>query len=167
MSIMQPMLAELEHELGGLRRFIDVMPEDKLSWKPHPKSWSLGQLALHAAVTPGNVSQLTTQDSVPAPTFGHADQPGTRKEIHDALNASLGKTKEILGGMSDQRAMAEWRVMRGDKAVMALPRAALVRSILLNHLIHHRGELAVYLRLLNVPVPATYGASADENPFAA
>lgn len=166
MSIMQPMLAELEQELGGFRRYIDAMPEDKLGWKPHPKSWTLGQLALHAAQMPGQVAELSTHDSVPAPTFGKADQPKTRKEIHDALNASFSKAKEILGAMPDQRALGQWRVMAGDKAVMALPRAAMVRSILLNHVIHHRGELAVYLRLLNAPVPATYGASADENPFA-
>lgn len=166
MSMIQPMLAELEQEAETLQRHIDAIPEDKLSWKPHEKSWTLGQLALHTAEMPGNISDMLQLEGVPVPDFPPPTQPASRQQISDMLKSGLGKARELLGGMSDEKLMQEWKVLKGDQAVMAMPRAAVVRGIMLNHIYHHRGQLSVYLRLLDVPVPTTYGRSADENPLA-
>lgn len=166
MSMIEPMLAELEQEAETLKRHIEALPDDKLGWKPHEKSFTLGQLALHTAQMPGNISEMLQLDGVPAPDFAPPAQPATRQEISDVLNSGLGKARELLGAMSDEKLMQDWKVMKGDEAVMAMPRIAVVRGIMLNHIYHHRGQLSVYLRLLDVAVPTTYGRSADENPLA-
>lgn len=166
MSMIQPMLGELEQEAETLKRHIEAIPEDKLEWTPHKKSWTLGQLALHTAEMPGNISEMLQLEGVPVPDFPPPNQPAIRQQILDVLQQGLGKAKELLGGMSDEKLMQDWKVLKGDEAVMAMPRAAVVRGILLNHIYHHRGQISVYLRLLDVPVPTTYGRSADENPLA-
>ncbi len=165
MSMIQPLLAELEMEAATLKRHLSAIPDAKLGWKPHAKSMSLGQLANHMATLPGNVAGLMQQSAVPAPEFALPPQPKTKAEILAALDASLAQAKSLLGGMTDADLMAEFRVMAGDKPVMAMPRIAVARAILLNHLYHHRGQFTVYLRLLDIKVPATYGNTADENPF--
>lgn len=166
MSMIQPMLAELEQEAETLKRHVEALPEDKLGWKPHEKSWTLGQLALHTVQMPGNIAEMLQLDGVPVPDFPPPPQPASRKELLNTLNTGLGKARELLGGMSDEKLMQEWKVLKGDQPVMAMPRVAVVRGIMLNHIYHHRGQLSVYLRLLDVPVPTTYGRSADENPLA-
>jgi uncharacterized damage-inducible protein DinB len=165
MPAIDPMLAELDQEAETTRRFLKALPEHRLAWRPHPRSWSLGQLALHLAETPARAASLTQVDSVPVPEFGHADQPASKAEILDAFERSLLEAHRVLEGMSDDRAGQPWRVLDGDAAVMTMPRIGLVRTIVLNHSYHHRGQLTVYLRLLDVPVPAAYGASADEDQF--
>ncbi len=126
---------------------------------------SLGQLALHVATIPGNVAEIAAVSPFQVPPF---TQPAaaTTSELLPALDASVAKARTILGGMDDAAMAATWRLMHGDREVMALPRAAVLRSIMLNHWYHHRGQLSVYLRALNVPLPSIYGPSADENPFA-
>jgi len=164
MSIAEALLAELEQESQTTRRVLERVPQAHLSWKPHPKSLSLGQLALHVATVPGNVAELLVPDSMEAPDFVHA-QAASAAELLPALDASVAKARQHLGGLSDTAMGATWRVMKGDRELMAMPRAAFARAIMLNHWYHHRGQLLVYLRLLNLPVPSVYGPTADENPF--
>jgi uncharacterized damage-inducible protein DinB len=166
MSIAQNMLAELEQESQTTRRVLERVPQAHLGWKPHAKSMSLGQLALHVAVVPGNVAEIVARDSIEAPNFVHP-QAERAVDLVPALEASVAKAKQHLAPLSDAAMGATWRMTRAGDEVMAMPRAAVARAIMLNHWYHHRGQLLVYLRLLDVPVPSVYGPTADENPFAA
>jgi len=167
MSIAHALLAELEQESQTTRRVLARVPQSHLSWKPHPKSMSLGQLALHVATVPGNVAELALQDTIPAPPAFVQAEAATAAELLPALTASVAKAKQHLEGMDDARMGGTWRLMNEGREILAMPRAALVRAIMLNHWYHHRGQLLVYLRLLNQSVPSVYGPTADENPFAA
>ena len=164
MSIAETLLAELEQESDATRRVLERVPDAHLSWKPHPKSMSLGQLALHVATVPGAVAELLVPDSMEAPQFVHPEA-SSAAELVPALDASLARARQHLGGLSDAAMGSVWRVMRGGRELMAMPRAAFARAIMLNHWYHHRGQLLVYLRLLDQPVPSVYGPTADENPF--
>jgi uncharacterized damage-inducible protein DinB len=159
------MLAELEQEAVTTRRVLERIPQAHLAWKPHPKSMSLGQLALHVATVPGTVAELAAIDTVPDPPPFVQPEAATAPALTPSLTASVARAKQILGGFDDARMNATWRLQRGGKDLLAMPRAALVRAIMLNHWYHHRGQLLVYLRLLNLPVPSVYGPTADENPF--
>jgi uncharacterized damage-inducible protein DinB len=165
MKAIDVLLQELEQEAGTTRRVLERVPADQLAWKPHAKSMSLGQLALHVATVPGNVAEIAAQPSFNVPTF---TQPSATSvaELLPALEESVAKARRLLGGMDDAELNATWRMTRGTREIMAVPRKALLRSVMLNHWYHHRGQLSVYLRELNVPVPSIYGPSADENPFA-
>ena len=165
MSMMQSMLAEFEQESATTRKLLELVPEDKLSWKPHRKSYSLGQLALHVASAPGFIAMAAVPDTSEIPTTPQAEAK-SKQECLDALSASLAKAKELLGGIDDSRAMASWSATIQGKPIMTVPRAAFVRLIMMNHIYHHRGQLSVYLRLLDVPLPSIYGPSADTNPWA-
>ena len=166
MGIADALLAELEQEMPTTRRVLERVPQAHLSWKPHPKSMSLGQLALHVATVPGTVAELASIDTVAAPPQFVQPEAATAAELLPALSASVAKARTHLGALDDAAMGATWRLMNDGREVMAMPRVALVRAIMLNHWYHHRGQLLVYLRLLDVPVPSVYGPSADENPFA-
>jgi len=165
MKMIDPILAEMEHEAQTTRRVLDRVPENKLAWKPHPRSYSLGQLALHVASLPGNVAALAVLDTKEASNFSQLE-PKSRQEVLDTFSKSLESAKETLKKMDDARLMSTWTLTKNGKIVMSVPRIGFLRSILMNHNYHHRGQLAVYLRMLDVPVPSIYGPSADENPFA-
>jgi uncharacterized damage-inducible protein DinB len=164
MSTIEALIQELEQETETTRRVLERVPGDRLAWKPHPKSMSLGQLALHVATTPGGVSEMVRQSPFPVPQF---TQPSATSaaELIPALEQSVTKAKENLRAIGDSGLGQIWRVVDGDNELMAMPVGAVLRSIMLNHWYHHRGQLSVYLRELNVPVPSIYGPSADENPF--
>ena len=162
--IAEAIVAELEQEAEATKRLLDIVPEDKLSWKPHPKAMSLGQLALHVAQTQGGVAQATINDTADAPDFIHAEAQ-TRDEILTAFAESLEKAKEIVSTTSDERASAEWKLVDGDNVLLTMPRAAFWRTVMLNHVYHHRGQLSTYLRILDIPLPSVYGPSADTNAF--
>jgi uncharacterized damage-inducible protein DinB len=166
MSAIQMLLQELEMEAQTTRRVLERVPGDRLGWKPHDKSMSLGQLALHVASVPGAIAEISRLSPMQVPKF---EQPSATSaaELVPALEQSLAKAKAILGSMDDAALGNTWRVVDGDREVMAIPVGALFRSIMLNHWYHHRGQLSVYLRQVGVPVPSIYGPSADENPFAA
>ncbi len=166
MAIVDGLLAELEQEATTTRRVLERVPQAHLSWKPHPKSMSLGQLALHIATTPGNVAELAAMDTIPEPPAFVQPEAASTAELVPALTASVAKARHHLGGLDDAAMHAPWRLMSGGRELMVMPRVALARAIMLNHWYHHRGQLLVYLRLLNVPVPSVYGPTADENPFA-
>jgi len=167
MTIITGLLAELEQEEAATRRVLERIPQEHLSWRPHPKSMSLGQLALHVAVVPGLVAENAALDVVPArPEFIHPEA-ATAAELVPKLTESVAKAKRLLGSYDDAKMTATWRLQNGGQDVLVMPRVAFVRAIMLNHWYHHRGQLLVYLRLLNLPVPSVYGPTADENPFAA
>jgi len=165
MRLCDPLIMELEQEAMSTRRVLERIPEDKLEWRPHPKSWSLGQLALHVAQIPDTVSQLAKENVTTAPAFQQA-APKNKSEILQTQDTSVARGKAALEGWNDEEMMQEWSLSVNGDTKMALPRVGLLRAIMFNHLYHHRGQLLVYLRMLNEPVPAVYGVSADENPFA-
>jgi uncharacterized damage-inducible protein DinB len=165
MRLVDPILMELDQEAQTTKRVLDRIPADKLTWKPHPKAFSLGQLALHIASAPGNVAAAAAQDSFEAPNFAQPEAK-SRQEILETFSKSIENAKGILNTMDDGKLMAMWSLTKNGKALMSVPRVGFIRSIMMNHLYHHRGQLSVYLRILNVPVPSIYGPSADENPFA-
>ena len=167
MKMIDGLLAELEQEAQTTRRVLERIPQAHLSWKPHPKSMSLGQLALHVATVPGNVAEIAAADTIPEPPSFVQPEAVTAAELVPALTESVAKTKRALGGFDDARMGAMWRLQSGGRDIIAMPRSAFVRAIMLNHWYHHRGQLLVYLRMLNLSVPSVYGPTADENPFAA
>ena len=158
---------EMEQEGAVTARVLERVPEEQLTWRPHERSMSLGQLALHIATTPGQIAKMVAGDAYNLdPAAFDVPQPASRAEVLQAHSDGLATAKAYLQGLSAEQAAATWRLMVGPQEIMAVPRAACIRSIMLNHWYHHRGQLSVYLRLLNIPVPAIYGVSADENPFA-
>jgi uncharacterized damage-inducible protein DinB len=164
MAMADPLIAELEQEAQSTRRVLERIPDSKLDWRPHPRSWSLGQLALHIAQIPGNVSELAKQNVTTAPSFDQA-APGSKAEVLQAQDDSVARGVEALRAWSDSDLLDEWSLSVNGEKVMAMPRVGMLRAIMFNHLYHHRGQLLVYLRMLDEPVPAVYGVSADENPF--
>ena len=158
------LLQELEQEAQTTRRVLERVPGSQLGWKPHDKARTLGALALHVAATPGAVATLAAEDQVQAPDFVDP-LPTSASELIPALDNSIATAKRVLGSMDDAALNGTWRMMRNGQEVLAIPRVALLRSIMLNHWYHHRGQLSVYLRQLGVAIPSIYGPSADENPF--
>jgi uncharacterized damage-inducible protein DinB len=166
MPLIDGMLQELEQEAQTTRRVLERVPDDQLAWRPHEKARTLGQLAMHVAIVPGEVAELFASPSPrQAPTFTDPS-PKSASELIPALDESVAKAKKALSGMDDAALMAPWRMMRGERELFAVPRVALLRSVMLNHWYHHRGQLTVYLKELDVHIPSIYGPSADENPFA-
>jgi uncharacterized damage-inducible protein DinB len=166
MPIIDSLLQELEQEAQTTKRVLERVPDAHLAWKPHQTSMSLGQLALHIATVPGGVAQMAAQGGLDQPPAFIQPSAATAAELVPALDQSVAQARNVLGGMSDEQLMEVWTLKDGGQVVMAMPRVALLRAIMLNHWYHHRGQLSVYLRQLNVPVPSIYGPSADENPFA-
>jgi uncharacterized damage-inducible protein DinB len=164
MPIVDAILMEIDQEAQTTKRVLDRIPEGKLSWKPHPKAFSLGQLALHIAAAPGNLAAAIAQDSVEVPNFAQAEAK-SRQEVLDTFSKSQESVKGTLSKMDDAKLAAMWSLTKNGKVLMSVPRIGFIRSILMNHMYHHRGQLSVYLRILDVPVPSIYGPSADENPF--
>jgi len=160
------LVAELEQEAQSTRRMLERVPDGHLSWRPHPKSMTLGELALHVATIPGDIAKLLSQDSFDFEGFEYqAPVLSSAADLIPALEASAAAAAEWLSRLDDQAATTVWRATEGKREILAAPRIALVRSLIFNHWYHHRGQLVVYFRQLEVPVPAIYGPSADENPF--
>jgi uncharacterized damage-inducible protein DinB len=166
MRIIEALLQEMDQEAQTTRRVLERVPQEHLSWKPHPKAMSLGQLAMHVAMIPGAVAAGAAQPAIQRPVF---EQPAI-SDVHDLLpllDESVAKARVLLGDFTDEQMHATWRLMSGEQTLMAMPRVAFVRSVMLNHWYHHRGQLSMYLRQLGVSLPSIYGPSADENPWAA
>lgn len=166
MSMADGLFMELQQEAATTRRVLERVPADKLGWRPHAKSRTLGQLAMHVATTPGTLAELSHLDTFAFESAPPDTEPKAVKEILDAHDGGLARAKEHLGRMDDTKIMGTWTGTLGGKPVFTAPRIGVLRAIMLNHWYHHRGQLSVYLRELNVPVPSIYGPSADENPFA-
>jgi len=165
--MVDPMIAELDREADATRRVLSRVPDALLDWRPHPRSYSLGQLALHVATIPGSVSQLLSVDTVPEPPDFVQPQARSAAELLPALEASLNQARNNLERFDDAAMGRTWRLFTNGRELMSAPRGILVRAIVFNHWYHHRGQLLVYLRMHDVPLPSVYGPTADESPFAA
>jgi uncharacterized damage-inducible protein DinB len=164
---MEALLNELRQEAEATGRLLERVPEDRLAWKPHPKSMTLGQLALHVATIPGDLCRLAQMEEFDASNANfEPPAPESKLAIDAAMKKSVDDAAQYLGALGADKAGATWRLTLRGHEVFAMPRAALLRSLMLNHWYHHRGQLTVYLRLLDVPLPVVYGRTADENPFA-
>jgi len=161
----QALIAELDAETPATRRVLERLPNDRLDWRPHPKSLSAGQLAQHVASIPGNIARLAQLDGMDVATrrFEYASCESV-SAVLASLDTSIGQARDFLTGLDDERAAAVWRLTVGDRELASMPRIGVMRTMCLNHWYHHRGELVVYLRLLGIPVPVVYGRSADEGP---
>ena len=163
-TIAQALLAEFETQAAITRRFLERLPEDKLTWKPHERSMTAGQLAFHLASVPGGVVRFSLENPAQAPNIPFP-QPQTRDEILKKLDESIAAVREVLPTLDDAAMNETWRLMAGEKQVLAQPRKEFLRDVMLSHWYQHRGQFSVYLRILNVPVPASWGPSADEPPL--
>jgi uncharacterized damage-inducible protein DinB len=163
----QAILDEFERELITTRTFIERIPAERLTWRPHEKSMTAGQLALHIAQTLEGVVRFAIADEETAPDFsGERPQPANGREVLDTLDRSAAYVRQTLPSWDDARMRAAFTIVRDGRTLMSMPRALFLRNILLNHVYHHRGQLGVYLRLVGAKVPPSYGPSGDESPFA-
>ena len=163
----QAMIAELDAEAVTTRRVLARVPTDRLHWQPHAKSMTVGQLTQHIASIPGGVSRIARLDGFDMATRPQGYDPcASTAAALETFDDSVSAAKAFLSDLTEAAANHVWRLTFGDREIFAIPRLNVIRTMCLNHLIHHRGELVVYLRLLDVPVPVVYGRSADENPFA-
>ena len=162
MPMVDALLPEFDHEMTMTRRLLERVPDDQLAWKPHAKSMSIGGLATHLSNLPwwGQVTLNDTEFDLA--TFPNQAEAGSRAQILDAFDRNVTATRAALTGKSDAELMAPWALKRAGQTIFSLPKASVWRSFVLSHVIHHRGQLSVYLRLLDVPVPSIYGPSADE-----
>jgi uncharacterized damage-inducible protein DinB len=163
-------LAEFDVEMDRLRATLERIPAGRLDWRPHPRARSLGALALHLATIPAWVGSMLEADAydlaLAAPSKseeGDSERdPAWKDAILALFEANLARARAAIAGRSDDELAAPWRLERSGTVRRTLPRSDVLRVFLLDHLIHHRGQLVVYLRMLDVPVPALYGDSADE-----
>ena len=163
MSICEPLAAELQREAATTRKMLERVPEDKFGWKPHEKSMPLGRLAGHVAELPTLVAPVLKQDELDFATGNFQPlNPSSVAELLERFDGNVAAAAELLKDQTDERMHETWRLRSGDRVFVELPRVAVIRSMVLNHIVHHRGQLSVYLRLLDVPLPSVYGPTADE-----
>lgn len=165
MTIAQSMLAEFETQAPITRRFLERLPEDKLTWKPHEKSMSAGQLAYHLAFIPGGVIRFVQNNPAQAPESASFPQPASRQEVLKTLDEGIGTVRELLPKLDDARMNEIWHMVSKGHEVLVQPRVQFLRDVMFSHWYQHRGQFSVYLRLLHVAVPASWGPSADELPL--
>lgn len=159
----QPILSELQHETAQTKKMLEKVPYDQFDWNPHQKSMNLGRLAAHVAELPGWITMIVTTGELDFSTFDY--KPYKAKSTEDLaqfFNQNVQQALEALQGTSDETLLAPWTLRNGEHIIFTLPRIAAIRSMAMNHLIHHRGQLSVFLRLLDIPIPGMYGPSADE-----
>ena len=169
MTISETLLPEFDHEFANTRTTLERVPEDKLEWQPHTKSMTMTQLASHLAEIAGWAATAVETDSLDMnPPEGRSYTPlqaKSREELLKAHDENVAKARAALAGASDEHLLKPWSLLSGGQPVLTMPRTAVIRTFVLSHSIHHRAQLGVYLRLNDVPVPAVYGPSADENPM--
>ena len=162
MALKDGLLMEFDHEMATTRKLLERLPDDKLSWKPHEKSMSLGGLGTHLGNIPhwaGTILNDASFDLAGAPP--NLQEKTSRAEMLDAFDEATKKTRAALD-KTDAEYLAPWALKRGGQEMFSMPRVAAFRTFVLYHIVHHRGQLSVYLRLNNIPVPAIYGPTADE-----
>jgi uncharacterized damage-inducible protein DinB len=163
MPMIDAVVAEMEYEAKGTRRALERVPEGRLDFKPHEKSMSLRRLAGHVAELPAWGQLILTSDEMNFATMDYEPfLPQSRDELVVRCDDAMELFRQAAAGVTDEDMLATWTMRNGDHVILSLPRISVVRSTVLNHIYHHRGQLTVYLRLLDVPVPALYGPSADE-----
>lgn len=165
MPIAQTLLPEFDHEMSTTRSLLERVPEERADWKPHPKSMALGALAAHVANLASmgeRTISLTEIDLNPPGGSGYTPPRFTSTaELLATFDENVRRTREAISGASDEELGVTWSLKNGGHTVFAAPRAAVLRTFLMNHVIHHRGQLSVYLRLNDVPLPSIYGPTAD------
>ncbi len=165
MTISEILLLDYDAEIAGTRRTLERIPEKEPNWKPHEKSMAIGRLALHTARLPQFCTRILT---TPELNFANENFPDltfqSTAHLLSELESSAAEARSHLAAASDDELRKNWKLSFGDRVIVEGPRMALYRTMFLNHLVHHRAQLGVYLRLLNIPVPGLYGPSADE-PF--
>ena len=164
--INQALLPEFDMEMANTRKTLERVPDDKLGWKPHDKSMTLGRLAGHLAELPWWGEMTIENDTFDVAPQGAPPQQGltakSRQEALDAFDKNVAAMRTAIAGATDERLMKPWSLLKGGQAIMTMPKIAVLRGFVMNHTIHHRAQLGVYLRLNNIPVPSIYGPSADE-----
>ena len=162
-SQIDPILDELTREAESTRRILERVPTEKMSWRPHEKSKSVGDLAWHIASLPGRISAMAQQPGSADPTkFPSGPAPADARAIADAFTKNVEDARAALGKLSDADLAAHFEMAIGEKKLFSRTKLHFLRTVMLNHMYHHRGQLSVYLRLLGVPVPPIYGPTADE-----
>jgi len=164
-QIAQLMLAEFETQAPITRKFLERLPQDKLTWKPHSRSLTAGQLAYHLATVPGGIVRLVHSNPASAPEGFNFPQPASVKEILDAFTENIAAVRSGLAEFDDDAMNETWVLTAGGRELMAQPRGQFLRDVMLSHWYQHRGQFCVYLRMLEVPVPASWGPSGDEPPL--
>jgi len=168
MSIAQGLLAEFDMETASTRRTLERLPEDKLDWTPDPKSMSLGRLAAHVAEMPGWAAMTMNTDELDFAKGSYVPAVATsREQILKIADENAAAARAAIAAASDADFMKPWSLRQGDQIFFTMPKIAVIRGMVMNHTIHHRGQLTVYYRMNGVPVPALYGPSADEPGFTA
>lgn len=162
MALTGAILAEIDQEARATRAILERVPDDKLNWAPHPKSMTLGKLAWHIATLPVNVGTMLREGEFDLAKAGRPPQAESAADIVAAFTRHLEEIKAYLAAIDDTALRAPFTLRRGDQTLRTITKLGVVRAILLNHTYHHRGQLSVYLRLLDVPIPSIYGPSADE-----
>lgn len=165
MAIKDAFLPEFDHEVGTTRRLLERVPEADLGWKPHQKSYTLGQLAAHIANLPHWLGLICERGDVDAADSLEEARPTVPVSIEQLLrtfDANVAQARRYINDLGDSAMMSRWTLRDGDREIFSMPRASVLRSFVMNHLIHHRGQLTVYLRLRDVPLPSVYGPTADE-----
>lgn len=167
MSISASLLPEFDQELANTRKVLARCPDDKFNYKPHPKSFDMGSLATHIANMLGWAVDTLKKDSFDVAPVGappYKEEPlKSQAELLEKFDKNVAAARAALAATTDEAFMAQWSLLAGGKVLFSMPRVAVIRSMILNHLIHHRAQLSVYLRLNDIPVPALYGPSADES----
>jgi len=165
-SIAQALLPEFDHEMANTRKFLSRIPDDKLDWKAHEKSWDLRSITTHLANMPKwTVMTMTDTSFDMAPLGGEQIREEPIDSVEGALemfDANVAAAREAIANAGDEAMMTSWSLLKGGEEIISMPRIAVLRSFIMNHMIHHRGQVTVYLRLNDLPVPALYGPSADE-----
>ena len=165
MAIADALVPEFDHEMTTTRKLLERVPEEKFDWKPHAKSFSLGALATHLANLPWWGSETLEKSEIDVGSSPTLTPAASRAELLATFDKHVAVTRAALTGKTDAELMAVWSLKRGGHTLFTMPKAVVWRSFVLNHLVHHRGQLSVYLRLLDIPVPSIYGPSADEAAF--
>ena len=165
MPLVDALLPEFDHEMAVTRKLLERVPEDRFDWKPHQKSYSLGQLAQHVATIPMWGSVTLDESELDVGASPQLDPIATRAGILSLFDDNVGRTRAALVGKSDAELMASWALKRDGHLIFSMPKASVWRSFVMSHLIHHRAQLGVYLRMHDVPLPSMYGPSADEGAF--
>ena len=165
MAIGQSMLAEFDIEMANTRKTLERVPDDKFTWTPHEKSFLMGDLATHLANLPSwtNVTlDMDEFDMAPGGEQMKTPECHSKEEVLETFDANVAKARTALAEISDERIFQPWTLLASGNELFSMPRVAVLRSFVMNHLIHHRAQLGVYLRLNDIPVPSIYGPSADE-----
>lgn len=162
MNFIRALLAEFDQEMAATRRTLERLPDGKGDWKPHEKSMPLNRLANHVAETPGWVAATLQQEFLDLPETYQPEILGSREEILAAFDKRVAEARQAIEALDLASLDQTWTLRFGGKTVLSMPRYQVLRGLVLNHLIHHRAQLGVYLRLNGIPVPGIYGPSADE-----